>query len=73
MCAQVLATVRRYQKLFPCWAESVPASSETVTPLAKAELSSDVASASVIICGRKGKNVVQQLGVKEVEIYFSLS
>ena len=50
-----LASVRRYQKLFPCWTEPVPASSEMDPLLAKAEPISNVGSASVIAYLRKGK------------------
>ena len=51
-----MTAVRRHQKLPPCQAEPVPASSKTDLPLAKAEPVSDVGSAFVITYLRKGKN-----------------
>ena len=51
-----VASVRRCQKLPPCWTEPVPAGSKMDPPLAKAEPISNIGSISVITYLRKGKN-----------------
>ena len=50
-----VASVRRHQKLLPCWTEPVPAGSKMDLLVAKAEPVSDVGSTSVIPYLRKGK------------------
>ncbi|PKU41580.1 protein pxr1-like [Limosa lapponica baueri] len=50
-----VASVRRHQKLSPCWLETVAASFEMDLPLAKAEPSSNVGSASGITCEKGSK------------------
>lgn len=50
-----MASVKRHQKLPPCWAESIPAGSEKDALLAKVESLSNIGSISVIIYLRWGK------------------
>ncbi|KAK4815591.1 hypothetical protein QYF61_004806 [Mycteria americana] len=59
-----VASVRRCQKLHPCWTEPDPAGSKTDPPLAKAEPISNSGSTSVITYLRMGKNCSWERGVR---------